>query len=132
MAGELPVKIDGAWLRAMPPGSDATAAYMVLTNTGDQPLRVTGGSTPIAGMVIPMIGTRRTVDGKTVFGMKGTDALVIPARGTLELKPGGDHLMVMNLKSHPHPGDKVKFTIAFDGGTVDLELPVSMDQPAQH
>jgi len=129
-AGDLPVTVEGGWVRAMPPGTDNSAAYMTFTNTGDKPLRVTGGSTEIAKIVMPMIGTKQVIDGKEVAGMKGVDALIVPPHGTLVLEPGGDHLMLMEMISHPKPGDKVHFTVQFDGGTVQLLLPVSIDTPA--
>ena len=129
-AGDLPVKVRGGWVRAMPPGTSNSAAYMIFTNTGDKPLRITGGSTEIGEMVMPMIGTKEVIDGKEVAGMQGVDALVVPPHGQLVLQPGGDHLMIMGLITHPKPGDKVHFTVQFAGGAVQLLLPVSIDTPA--
>ena len=108
-----------------------TAAFMRLQNTGDQPLRLTGASTPIAGMCDADGTTPRLVQGTEVLGMKGVDSLEIPAHGERVLQPGGDHLMIMDLASHPRPGDKVTVTLDFDPGhrTVTLEMPASIDTP---
>jgi hypothetical protein len=127
----LPLKIDRAWVRAVPPSITDTAAFMRLQNTGDQPLRLTGGSTPIAGMAMPMGTTRKVVQGAEVFGMKGLDFIDIPPHSEHVLKPGGDHLMIMNLTTHPHPGDKVTVTLNFEPGhrKVTLEMLARIDSP---
>ncbi len=131
LAGEPPVKITDGWVRAVPPSSSDTAAYMVLTNESGKAVRLTGGSSPIAQMVMPMVTTKKMVDGKEVMGMENVDSLIVPAGGRLMLSPGGDHLMLMTLKEHRKPGEKVKLTLHFEpgGGELTLELPVSMTQP---
>lgn len=116
------LKIQGAWVRAMPPGSDATAAYMTLINDGDTPLRLTGANTPVAKSASPMITTKKEVSGTEVLGMQGVDALVIPPHGRCELKPGGNHLMIMGLLDHPKPGEKIKLTLRFDPGGKEITL----------
>lgn len=121
-APSLPLKVKDAWVRAVPPVSDATAAFMVLVNEGDKPLRLTGGSTPIAKSMEPMITTRKDVSGKEVLGMADVDALEIPPHGSCELKPGGNHLMIMGLLSHPKPGDKVTLTLRIDPGGQEVSV----------
>jgi periplasmic copper chaperone A len=130
-AGEPPVKVEQGWVRAMPPSSEDSAAYMTLTNNGDEPLRLTGAKTPIAGMVMPMVTTREIIDGKEVMGMKGVDALVIAPHGQLVLGPEGDHLMLMELISHLKAGERVKLTLHFEPGNKELmiELPVALRKP---
>src|SRR5208283_1651692 len=81
LAGSTPVKIEGAWMQAVPPVAEATAAYMKITNLG------------------PMITTRTERNGQQIMGMEGVEHLEIPPGGVLELKPGGNHLMVMGLVS---------------------------------
>lgn len=126
----LPVKVTDAWVRAVPPSVTDSAAFMKIENTGDAPLRLTGGSTPIAGMAMPMATTRKRVDGVEVLGMKGVDSIEIPGHGERELKPGGDHLMLMTLTAHPHPGEMVTVTLKFEPGdrTVTVQMPVKIDE----
>jgi hypothetical protein len=106
-----------------------TAAFMRLQNTGDQPLRLTGGSTPIAGMAMPMGTTRKVVQGVEVLGMTAVDFIEIPPHAEQVLKPGGNHLMLMNLTAHPRPGDKVAVTLEFEPGhrKLTVEMPASID-----
>jgi periplasmic copper chaperone A len=125
------IKIENAWMQAIPPVSDATAAYMKITNLGGSPLRLTGASSPVATTVEPMITTRKTHQGQDVMGMQSVTELIIPAGGALELKPGGDHLMVMGLSVHPKEGDRIKLTVQFAPGDqkIDLDLPVFKEEP---
>ena len=128
-AGDL--KVLNPWVRAVPPSVTDTAAFMRLENTGDQPARLTGATTPIAAMAMPMETTRKFVQGVEVLGMKAVDYLEIPAHGQRILKPGGDHLMIMNLSSHPHPGEMVTVTLTFEPGhrTLTVQMPASIDSP---
>jgi copper(I)-binding protein len=125
----LPVKVEEAWVRAVPPAVTDTAAFMRLQNTGDTPLRLTGGSASIAGMAMPMTTTRKTVQGVEVLGMKAVDAIEIPPHAARDLKPGGDHLMLMNLTAHPRPGDQVTITLLFEPGDrkLTLTMPARID-----
>lgn len=127
--GPLPVEIDHGWVRAVPPSVTDSAAFMELKNNGDTPVRLTGGSTPIASMAMPMETTRKTVQGSEVLGMKGVDFIDIPAHGVQILKPGGDHLMLMNLSAHPHAGEMVSITLVFDPGhqSVTVRMPARVD-----
>jgi copper(I)-binding protein len=78
-----------------------------------------------------MITTTQNKEGGKMLGMESVPALEIPPGGTLELKPGGDHLMVMGLKSHPNEGDRVKVVLLFSPGNqkVDVELAVLKQEP---
>ena len=104
-----------------------TAAYMTLTNTGKKPLKLTGGSTPIAKMVHTMITTRKKQNGKEAFGMEIVDGINIPAGGRAVLAPSGDHVMIMGMTSHPKAGETVKLTLRFEPGAreITLDVPVA-------
>jgi hypothetical protein len=106
-----------------------SAAFMRLENTSDEPLRLTGATTPLAAMAMPMATTRKTVQGVEVLGMKGVDFIEVPPHGERVLKPGGDHLMLMNLSAHPKPGEMVTVTLEFDPGhqKVTVQMPARID-----
>ena len=124
IAQPLPLEIKGAWLRAVPPGSSATAAYMTLINRGDVPLELTGATSTFSPDVRPMITTTQTVEGKTVHGMEFVPSLIVPAKGKVELKPGGDHLMFMQLKRVPKAGETLPVILKFGSQEWPLEIPV--------
>ena len=125
-AQQLPLKVEGAWIQAVPDVSSATAAYLTLTNLGKTPLELIGARTTIAERIEPMITTK----GKSgMMGMEPVPSLPIPAGGKLVLQPGGNHLMITGLKQHPSSGDKVKMTLLINPGTreFELEVPVSKE-----
>jgi periplasmic copper chaperone A len=125
------VKIEKPWLQAVPPIADTSAAYMKITNLGSAPLKLIGALSPIATRIEPMITNRQERNGQEIMGMQSVSNLEIPGGGTLVLKPGGDHLMIMGLRSHPKEGERVKLTLRFAPGDqqLDLELPVLKQEP---
>jgi len=83
--------------------------------------RVVGASSPVAGRV-EMHVTMREGD---VMKMREVTAFEVPAGGTFELKPGGAHLMLMDLKRPLKKGEKVPLTLKLEkGGELKMELTV--------
>jgi periplasmic copper chaperone A len=121
------VRVDGAWMRAVPPSASDTAIYLTIINLGEDKVVLTGGKTPIADSVEPMITTKSGDGAKQMLGMAAVDSLEVPPGGKLVLEPGGNHLMVMGLKKHPAEGEKVDLTITLEPGDheIRLEIPVS-------
>ncbi|HEY2799763.1 MAG TPA: copper chaperone PCu(A)C, partial [Chthoniobacterales bacterium] len=119
-AKQPPVKVENGWVRAVPSSLSDSAAFMTLVNESDHLLRLTGAHTDIAAMVEPMITTRQTRNGIEIMGMKGVSELDVPAHGRLVLAPGGNHLMIMQLKQHPKSGSEVKLTLEFDSGREEV------------
>jgi copper(I)-binding protein len=121
------IKVDGAWMRAVPPSISDTAIYLTITNLGREKVALTGAKTPIADSVEPMITTKSGEGAKQELGMAPVDSLEVPPGGKLVLEPGGNHLMVMGLKKHPAEGEKVNLTITLEPGDheIQLEIPVS-------
>ena len=131
IAGESKLKLEPGWVQAVPPVSNESAAYLKVLNLSDGALRLTGGKTEMAEMVMPMLTVKKTKNGQEMEGMKQVKELVIPAHGELELVPDGPHLMLMNLKQHPRPGSKVQLTLYFEPGgeKITTELPVALVKP---
>jgi copper(I)-binding protein len=112
------VSAQNPWTRATPPGAKVGAGFMVLKNAGAAD-RVVGASSPAAGRVELHI----TVREGDVMKMREVQGLDVPAGGTFELKPGGAHLMLMDLKRPIKKGDKVPLTLKLEkGGELKLEL----------
>ncbi len=62
------VRVQDPYVRLVPPTLKDTAAYMTLENLGTKPLRLVGGSTPAAAMVMPMRGVSEVRGGQEVKG----------------------------------------------------------------
>lgn len=114
------LKLEQGWVRRVP--GNITAAYLVLYNPTNKPIRIVGASTPVATRV----EFHQTIhDGQNdhlnVSAMKRVEALVVPARGRLEILPGKYHLMLYGLREkNPRPlqeGQKVLLTLKLEGGT---------------
>lgn len=119
------INVVDPWIRAVPPSSKATAAFMTIVNSSDHPVAITGGSSPVAGEIKPMITTKKA-DG--VMGMEFVESFSIPAKGKRVLEPGGDHIMMMQLTEVPKAGATIKLVLTTEAGgkagKVSLEVPV--------
>ena len=103
------VTIESAWVRATVPGQSASGAYMTLRSSTDVVL--TGVSTPVAGMAELH---QMTLEGG-VMKMRALPRLPLPAGKAVELKSGGYHIMLMDLKRPLNRGDTVPLTLSVEG-----------------
>lgn len=117
--------VQSGWIRLTPPTLKDTTVYMTLLNPTAQNLKLIGGASPIAQMVMPMADYKEQKGGQTVQGMRTVEFLSLPAKGRLELAPGGKHLMLMGLKRPLKEGEKIPLTLIFEGNLqASLELTV--------
>ena len=99
-------------------GKFMTGSFMTIANSSDEDVTLTGGSSKSAGI----IEIHEVIDG-TMTPM--SDGLVIPAKGSVKLRMGGYHVMLMELTEKLAPGDEVDVTLEFSNGeTVDYTAPV--------
>jgi periplasmic copper chaperone A len=114
--------IEQPWSRATPGGAKVGGGYLRITNTGTAPDRLVGGSFPLAGRVEVH---DMSMDGD-VMRMKPVEGgLEIKPGASVELKPGGTHLMLMDLKEPLKEGQTVKGSLNFEkAGSVDVEFAV--------
>lgn len=118
--GEL--EIVGAYIRATPPRAPVSGGYMIIRNTGDTDDRLTGGTVDFARKVEVH---EMKMDGDVMRMRELGDGLVIPAGGQVELKPGGLHVMFMQLGERMVVGETRTVTLEFErAGTVELTFPV--------
>lgn len=123
------ILIEDAWIRAVPPSSKATAAFMTITNTGGSEVKlVEARAENIAKDVRAMVTTHKQIGGREVMGMEFVESFAITAGKSRRLEPGGDHIMLMKLSSVPSAGTRVKLTLVFDEGAgrreIEVEAPV--------
>lgn len=118
------VKIEGAWVRGTVAQQKASGAFMRLTPA--QNTRLVAVSTPLAGVV----EIHEMAMDKDVMRMRAVPGLALTAGQTTELKPGGYHVMLMDLKQALKAGDKVPLTLVFENAakqrvTQTVEAPVT-------
>ena len=102
------VEIKDPWVRATVPSQMATGAFMNLT--ADKPMRLVSAKSSVAGVV--EIHEMAMVND--VMKMRKIDGLALPAGKATELKPGGYHVMFMDLKQQMKEGESVSLTLVFE------------------
>jgi len=130
------ITVSGAWSRPSPMVAGAGAAYMVIENTGAEADALVGAASDVAASV----EVHETVDmsssmpaesmgtdgmespaasmdmgsGGSMLGMQRVDRVEIPAGGTVELKPGGYHIMLIGLTRELQVGEQIEITLTFE------------------
>jgi copper(I)-binding protein len=115
------IKVENAYTRATVPGQMAAGGFMKIENKGiaDQ---LVSASSPVAGEVQLH---EMAMDGN-VMRMRQVKDIALPAGGALELKPGGLHLMFMNIKAPLAVGETVPVKLKFaKAGEVEVKMPVN-------
>ena len=115
------VQIENAWIRPTAPGAKVAAGYMVIKNSGTAVDKLLSVSSPAAEKV----ETHITVKDGEILRMREVKGYAVPAKGAYELKPGGAHLMLVNIKAPLAQGQKVQATLRFEkAGEVKVEFSV--------
>jgi copper(I)-binding protein len=116
------LEIDNPWSPAVPRGATVAAGYMTIKNTGTEPDRLVGGSTPLAGK----FEIHQMTMDKGVMTMRPLpDGLEIKPGATVELKPSAYHIMIMGLTQPIERGKPFKASLTFEkAGPVDVEFMV--------
>ena len=104
------IEIENAWARATPPGAKTAAGYMTIRNKSSSPDHLIRVASPLAARVEMHVHIH---DGD-VMRMRQVKGYDIPANASLELKPGGGHLMFVDIERPFKPGEKVPVTLRFE------------------
>lgn len=128
MAQTPAVKVEGAWVRATVQGQKGTGAFMNIT--AKQGTRLVGVSSPAAGAA----EVHEMKVEKDVMKMRSVPELDLPAGQTVSLKPGGYHVMLLDLKAPLVKDSSVPVTLRFKNAKgveskLDLVLPVALVAP---
>ncbi|MCE0732995.1 copper chaperone PCu(A)C [Halomonas sp. G15] len=123
------LSVEGAHVRAVPPVSTTTAAFMQLHNAGDADRALVAASTPAAR--VAELHNHVDVDG--VMQMRQVEMIPVPAGEGAQLAPGGYHLMLIDLVEPLHEGDEVALSLTFDDGqTLEVAAPVRRIETMGH
>ncbi len=120
------ITVKDAWVRTSVPGQMATGAFMKITARENS--RLVALSSPVAGVV--EVHEMKMDDG--IMKMRAVEGgLDLPAGKTVELKPGGYHVMLMDLKAALPKDSMVPLTLVFKDARgvehkVELKLPVAV------
>ena len=129
LAADQSVEVQNAWVRATVKGQMATGAFMTLT--AKQGATLVGVASPVAG-VAQVHEMKMDAGVMKMAEVKG--GLVLPAGKAVELRPGGYHLMLMDLKAPLTKDGTVPVTLTFKDAKgveskLELKLPVAATAP---
>jgi copper(I)-binding protein len=123
------IRIDQAWARATAAGAQAGGGYLKLTNGGSAPDRLVAARSSAADRVELH---EMKMDGNVMRMRELERGVDLPPGATVELKPGGYHVMFMGLKAPFARDARVPLTLVFEkAGTIDVELKVEAMGAAQ-
>lgn len=121
-------QVQGAWVRAAVAGQLGTGAFMKIT--AREAMQLVGVSTPVAGTAEVH---EMKMEGD-VMRMRQVPQVELPAGRAVELKPGGYHLMLMDLKQPLKAGTRVPLTLVFRDARraerkLEMQVPVATQPP---
>jgi len=123
------IVIKDAWVREVPPGTSVSAVYMTIENKGpsDKLVAISSEVSKAAEL------HTSKVDENGVATMELIKVLDIPSDSTIELEPGGMHLMLIGLKESLVGKKAVNVKLVFDkSGVVTIEVPVKKSAQMDH
>ncbi len=124
------IDVQGAWARATVQGQKATGAFMKLT--AKEGVKLVGVKSPAAGVAEVH---EMKMDGDVMKMRVVQGGLDLPAGKAIELKPGGYHVMLMDLKMPLLKDTTVPLTLVFKDSKgvetkTELNVPVKVAAPA--
>lgn len=127
------VTVQDPYVRLAPPNAPATGAFMVIKNNGDKDVRVLKADNPVSKAT----ELHNHINDGGVMKMRPVSSIDIKAKGEAILKPGGLHVMLIDLKAPMKEGDVVPITLSFDDGSskkVEAQVlrPTAAPAPMEH
>lgn len=115
------VEIEGAYARASIPNVPNSAAFFVIKNNSDKDIAITSANSDVA----EKNELHTHIKENKMMKMIKIEKLVVPAKSSLELKSGSDHIMLMGLKKELKAGDEINLELSFsDGDKKNIKVPV--------
>ena len=125
------LKIENTWSPAAPPVAKVMAGYMTINNSGQDAVKITAAKSPLFKKV--EIHLTEMKDG--MMRMIKQENLTIPAKSSVELKPGGLHMMLMGKLKPIKAGSSIPVTISFDNGesrNINLSVKTGNEPQMMH
>ena len=115
------IEIERAYARASIPNVPNSAAFFVIKNNSDKDIAITSANSDAA----QKNELHTHIKENKMMKMIKIEKLVVPAKSSLELKSGGDHVMLMGLKKELKAGDEINLELSFsDGDKKSIKVPV--------
>ena len=119
------LRVSNPFARATPPGAKVAGVFMSIENRGKEADRLVSASSPVAGVV----EIHEMAMDSGMMKMRAIKGVDVKPGATVDLKPGGYHVMLLDLKQTLKAGDSVPVTLVIEGRdgkreTVEIKAPV--------
>lgn len=115
------VEVKSPYARAVPPGQANSAIFMMLKNNSAKEVSLIRAQSSVAEAV--ELHTHMMDQG--VMKMRQVSEIRIPGNGMAQLRPGGNHIMLIGLKKNLFEGQKVTVKLHFSNGSMAVvEMPI--------
>jgi len=115
------VTVEDAWSRATPPNAPTAAIYARLKNPGGQADRLVA----VEGDIGAMLHLHHVERDGSVQRMRASAGVDVPAGGVVDLRPGGDHVMIMQPVHPLTAGERFPVTFVFEhAGRLRIDVQV--------
>jgi periplasmic copper chaperone A len=116
------IQVEQPWSRATPTSASTGAVYLTITNKSHDTDRLLGASSDVADKL--QIHEMKVVNG-TMEMREVSGGLPVPAGGSVVLKPGSYHVMLIGLKKPLKAGETIPLTLDSEkAGKVSITVPI--------
>jgi copper(I)-binding protein len=118
------ISVVDPYVRMAPPGAKATGAFMAIRNAGDKDTQLVSAASAAAKIV----ELHNHINDGGVMRMRQVKEIAVPAKGEAQLKPGGYHVMLIDMNAPLKEGDHVVLTLGFADGS-NKEVHATVKKP---
>ncbi len=128
------ISVVDPYVRMAPPGAKTTGAFMVIRNSGDKDTLLVSASAQVANIT----ELHNHINDNGIMRMRQVKEIAVPAKGEAVLKPGGYHVMLIDMRAPLKDGDHVVIKLGFgDGSSKEVHASVTkstigMPAPMDH
>jgi len=123
------LRVSNPFTRATPPGAKIAGAFMSIENQGKEADRLVSASSPVAAVVAIH---EMTMDGG-LMKMRAVKGIDLKPGATVELRPGGYHVMLEDLKRPLKDGEQIPLVLTFEkAGALEIKVNVGAMGAAAH
>jgi len=121
--------VSNPFARATPPGAKVAGAFMSIENQGKEADRLVSITSPAAGVV----AIHEMAMNGGVMTMHAVQGIDLKPGATVELRPGGYHVMLEDLKQPLKQGDQIPLLLTFEkAGAMEIKVKVEAMGAAAH
>ena len=116
------LQVSEPWVALAPPGAHATAGFMELRNPGDEPVDLVAADAD----GFDAVELHRSINENGMHRMIEQERITVPAGGSVQLAPGGYHVMLIGIQRELVEGESITLELTLDDGSqLSVDAPVT-------